>query len=119
MAPRKGEALMLRIGIENEVVEVVGRMHGLAKEVGLHDADLAKQLRRAASSIGLNAAEGLHAQKGHRTTRLETAMCSGREVIMALKIAGAVGHLDAETVADAADEVDRVVAILYKLSYRY
>ena len=37
---------------------------------------------------------------------------------MALRIAGAAGYLGGAVVASAADEVDRVVAILFKLTYR-
>jgi hypothetical protein len=45
-------------------------------------------------------------------------MACGREVIMALRIAGAAGYVDAQRVAREVDAVDRIVATLYKLAYR-
>jgi len=82
------------------------------------DSDLARQLRRSSSSVGLNAAEGLHARAGNRTVRIESAMCSGRETIMALRIAAAAGYLAAEPATAEARQIDRIVATLYKLAYR-
>ncbi len=86
--------------------------------VARHDPDLCKQIRRAINSVGLNAGEGLHARGGNRTVRLESAMTSGREVILGLRVAGAAGYLDAEQVARDVDTLDRIVATLYKLAYR-
>lgn len=42
-------------------------------------------------------------------------MNSGREVILALRIAG---YLDAALVTKEVNAVDRMVAIVYKLAYR-
>jgi four helix bundle protein len=74
-------------------------------------------MRSAASSLGLNAGEGIAARGGKRTNQLDIAMCSGREVIMALRIAGAAGYLHSELVAHEAADVDRIVATLYRLTY--
>jgi four helix bundle protein len=101
----------------DEIVDVVGRVHRLAREVGRHDGDLGKQLRTAATSLGLNAGEGAFARGGKRTNQLDTAMCSGREAILALRIAGAAGYLGAEVVATEADAIDKIVATLHKLTY--
>jgi hypothetical protein len=83
---------------------------------------LPRQLRRAVSSIGLDAGEGLYASGGNRTVRIESAMNSGREVILGLRIArssaDAAGYLDADLLAREVDAVDRIVATLYKLEYR-
>jgi hypothetical protein len=45
-------------------------------------------------------------------------MCSGRETIMALRIAGAAGYLNAEEVSAEVARIDRMVGGLYKLAYR-
>ena len=45
-------------------------------------------------------------------------MASGREVIMALRIAGAAGYVEPERVGSEVDALDRIVATLYKLAYR-
>ncbi len=103
--------------IVDEMVGSVGRVHAIAAIVARHDVDLAKQMKRSSASVGLNACEGLHGRGGNRTARLESAMCSGRETIMAIRIAGAAGYLDAELVAKEADDLDRIVATLHKLTY--
>ena len=108
----------MQLRIADDIVETVGTLHQLSRVIARQDPDLSKQLRRAASSIGLNAGEGLAARGGNRTVRLESAMASGREVILGLRIAGAAGYLDAERVAREVDSVDRIVATLYKLAYR-
>ena len=102
----------------DEIVEMVGRVHGIARAVSRQDADLARQMKRSSASVGLNAAEGLCSRNGNRTVRLESAMCSGRETIMALHIAGAAGYLESEAVAIGVDQIDRIVATLYRLTYR-
>ena len=108
----------MQLRIMDTIVSSVGRMHRLAQGLARHDKDLACQLRRAATSVGLNAAEGLHARGGNRTLRLDSAMCSGREVMMALRIAGAAGYLDPNQAAHEVSELDRIVATLYRLSFR-
>jgi four helix bundle protein len=107
---------MLRI--VDDIVSTVGNVHGLCRDIGRQDADLSRQLKRAVNSVGLNAAEGLHARGGNRTVRIESAMNSAREVIMGLRIAGAAGYLDDERVAKEVDALDRIVATLWKLAYR-
>jgi len=104
--------------IEDEIVTMVGRVHRLASAIGRRDPDLARQMRRSSSSVGLNAAEGLHARGGNRTVRIESAMCSGRETAMALRIAAAAGYAPSPVVAVEVDDIDRIVATLYKLAYQ-
>jgi four helix bundle protein len=108
----------MQLLIVEDIVATVGIVHGLCRTIARQDADLSKQIKRAVSSLGLNAGEGLHARGGNRTLRLESAMNSGREVIFGLRIAGAAGYLEKACVAQHADAVDRIVATLYKLTYR-
>jgi four helix bundle protein len=108
----------MKLRVIDDVVDMVGRVHALAKIVGRQDLDLARQMRRSASSVGLNAGEGAYGRDGNRTTRLESAMCSGRETMIALRIAGAAQYLDRQIVAREVDTIDRIVATLYKLAYR-
>src|SRR4051812_3605782 len=115
-AQPRSHAMQLRI--IDEIVQAVGNVHQLCRDIARHDPDLSRQVRRAVNSIGLNAGEGLHARGGNRTVRIESAMTSGREVILGLRIAGAAGYLDPERVSREVDSVDRIVATLYKLAYR-
>ena len=108
----------MQLRIADDVVRTVGALHQLSRVISRQDADLAKQMRRALNSVGLNAGEGLSARGGNRTVRLESAMASGREVIMALRIAGAARYVDAHRVAREIDTLDRIAATLYKLAYR-
>jgi len=103
--------------IADDIVQTIGALHQLSRVIARQDPDLSRQMRRALNSIGLNSGEGLFARGGNRTVRLESAMNSGREVIMALRIAGAAGYVDPQRIAREADTVDRIVATLYKLAY--
>jgi four helix bundle protein len=108
----------MKLRILDDIVETVGTIHRLCRVIARQDPDLSKQLKRAINSVGLNSGEGLFARGGNRTVRIESAMSSGREVILGLRIAGAAGYLDAERVAREVDALDRIVATLYKLAYR-
>ena len=108
----------MKLRILDDIVETVGTIHRLCRIIARQDPDLSKQLKRAINSVGLNSGEGLFARGGNRTVRIESAMSSGREVILGLRIAGAAGYLDAERVAREVDALDRIVATLYKLAYR-
>jgi four helix bundle protein len=108
----------MKLRITDDIIDTIGSIHRLCAIISRRDPDLAKQIRRAINSLGLNSGEGLHAAGGNRTVRLESAMTSGREVIFGLRIARAAGYLEAQRVAREIDTIDRIVAILYKLTYR-
>jgi len=108
----------MQLRVIDDIVQTVGIIHQLCRVIARHDPDLSRQMKRAINSVGLNAGEGLSARGGNRTVRIESAMTSGREVILALRIAGAAGYLEPERVAREVDTLDRIVATLYKLAYR-
>lgn len=108
----------MKLVILDHIVETVGAVHRPCRVVARRDPDLAKQMMRAVNSVGLNAGEGLLAVGGNRTARIESAMNSGREVILGLRIAGAAGYLEPDCVARETDALDRIVATLYKLAYK-
>ena len=58
-----------------------------------HDADLGRQLRRAATSVSLNIAEGSGSSGGIRKARYRTALGSAREVKACLESAEALGYI--------------------------
>jgi four helix bundle protein len=74
-------------------IEMVSAVHGLARKVARHDRHLADQMKRASSSVALNASEGIWAKAGKRRSRLEDAVNSAREALTALRIASACGYL--------------------------
>jgi four helix bundle protein len=58
------------------------------------DIDLARQLRRAASSVVLNLAEGSGSFGRIRTQRNRTALGSARETMSCLRVAEAFGYTE-------------------------
>jgi four helix bundle protein len=100
------------------MVEMVRVVYAAAGKVARHDRDLAQQMKWASTSAGLNASEGLWAKAGKRRTRLEDAINSARETLMALRIAGACGYLPEAEAGLAVREVDSVIRVLWTLAYR-
>jgi four helix bundle protein len=100
------------------MVEMVRVVHAVAGKVARHDRDLAQQMKRASTSVALNGSEGIWAKAGKRRSRLEDAVNSARETLMALRVAGACGYLPADEAAAAVGEVDSVIRVLWVLAYR-
>jgi four helix bundle protein len=80
-----------------------------------NDRDLADQIRRAATSISLNLAEGQRSIKGNRHKHYAIAHGSANEVKAALFVAKAWGWIDASDRALAI--MDRLLALLWKLTH--
>ena len=93
LGPALTQGVAMQLRILDDIVLTVGTVHQLCRTIARQDPDLSKQMKRAVNSVGLNAGEGLSARGGNRTVRIESAMASGREVIMGLRIAGAAGYL--------------------------
>jgi len=104
--------------ILDSLVEMVRVVHGLSGKVAQHNRDLAQQMTRASTSAALNASEGLYAKAGKRRSRLEDAVNSARETLMALRIAGACGYLRRARQQMAAGYVDSVIRVLWVLAHR-
>lgn len=83
--------------------------------IARQDRDLADQLRRAATSISLNLAEGSRSQKGNRQKHFCLAHGSASEVKAALCVARAWGWLDGDDRALAV--LDRLLALLWRLTH--
>ncbi len=96
-------------------LETVRSLAPVVREVSAHDPDLGRQLRRAASSIVLNIAEGSGPRDGNSRLRLRTALGSTRETLAALELAAGWGYIarDERTM----DALDRIAATLHKLAH--
>jgi len=97
------------------VLDVVRGVATIVEQIERYDADLARQIRRAMTSVALNTAEGMGTAKGHRRLRYQTALGSAQEVLAGVEVAQAyryVGKVDAGLL----DKMNHVIATLVKLS---
>jgi len=82
---------MLRI--YSVAVEMCRDVAVVAKAIEKHDLDLARQLRRAGTSVVLNIAEGSGSSGGNRRQRYHSAMGSSYEVLGCFDAAEAMRYV--------------------------
>ena len=68
------------------VLEIIGELRPVLAQIERRDSDLCRQLRRAASSVALNWAEGMYSLGKNRTVRYHTALGSMRETRACLEV---------------------------------
>ncbi len=98
-------------------VELVAALRAPVAAIAARDADLARQLRRAASSVPLNIGEGNQRRGGDRLHHFRIAAGSAAETAAALRVAQAWGHTDAGALEPALELCDRVRAMLWRLTH--
>src|SRR5579863_9450486 len=103
---------MLRI--YQDAVAMCGDAGRIAKAIEKCDLDLARQLRRAATSVLLNLAEGDGTTAGHRRQRYLTAMGSAREVVACFDAAQAMQYV-ATTDAVVRHRLDVIIGTLVRV----
>ncbi len=84
------------------------------EQIERHDADLARQMRKAATSVVLNTGKGMYSRKGLRTARYHIALGSMRDTLSALEAADALGYIagvDARHVA----QINNIIGTLVRL----
>jgi four helix bundle protein len=79
--------------IYTTMIEAKRMLRPVLVAIERHDADLGRQLRRAASSVALNIGERSGSTGGTRTARYRTALGSARETSACLDVAEALGYL--------------------------
>jgi four helix bundle protein len=99
-------------------IDAIQLLAPVVARIRRHDRDLGEQLRRALSSVALNAAEGNHSQGGHRIARFSTAAGSNAESRAALRVAVAWGYVQARDIEAGEARLDRVAAMLHRLGAR-
>src|SRR5215471_15719038 len=104
----------MALRITETAIELVGALKSTIDGVAQHDADLARQLRRAVTSIPLNIAEGERRWNGHARQRFESAMGSANEVSAGLRVAAALGYVEVD--AKLLDALDKIARKLRRLA---
>ena len=95
---------------------LVSALRSELEELAKADRSLADQLRRAASSVVLNIAEGNRRTGKDRLHFFRIAVGSAAEVRAALEVARVWGMIGVAPAAEA--ELDRLLAMLWKLTHR-
>src|SRR5262245_52454466 len=99
-----------------KVIAMVQSVCRLSRKVQQHDPDLARQMRKASTSVLLNMAEGWHALAGNRIARFHIAMSEARETLVCLEVSVALRYLQQAEIDEDLDRLDHIVAVLWKLS---
>ena len=97
-------------------LKLIEALEPLVSRIKRRDRSLADQLVRAASSVTLNISEADYSDPGNKRARLFTAAGSANEVRAAVKVAVAWKYCAPAEVAEAQLLVDRVIAMLWRLT---
>ena len=105
----------LRLSALSVMIGTVASMRGVVEVIDGKDKDLARQIRRAASSVALNLAEADGSDRGNRRARLHNALGSAREARTGLQLAVAWGYVGNDEVVSVDAQLDRVAAMTFGL----
>jgi len=98
------------------MLKVLEQLQPVEAKVRMRSADLAKQIARAADSVVLNLGEGRLRRDGDKRLHYEFAAGSASELTAALRVALVRGYVDRAHVDAVEAYLDRVRAMLYKLT---
>ena len=97
-------------------LDVIRSLKGTIAPLRKSDPKLYDQIRRAASSVAWNVAEGRRRTGGDRKHLWRIAAGSADEVQTALRVAVAWGNLSSEGIAGTLALVDRLLGLLWGLT---
>jgi four helix bundle protein len=97
-------------------LETLTRLVPIETRIRRKSSSLAKQLANASESIALNLGEGRLRRDGDRRRHFEIAAGSASEVTVALRIAVAKQYITTAEAAEVEVVLDRVRAMLYRLT---
>ena len=99
-------------------LELVQSLREVLPAIERADGDLAKQIRRASTSVALNIAEGSGRAGKDERRHFVYARGSAREVHGALQVTQAWGHLSSEQLKRSMDLSDEIARMLSGLAGR-
>jgi four helix bundle protein len=102
--------------VEELSLELITALVPVMPRIRQRDKDLENQLRRAASSIGLNVAEAAFSDPGNRRARLHSAAGSANEARHALLQAVRWEIIAARDAERAFALLKRIIAILWRMT---
>jgi four helix bundle protein len=108
---------MNKIEILDVSLELIGELRPIVRKVQTHDAEEARQMISAASSVAQNVSEGWERNGKDKAHLYRVAAGSAREVKAGLQIAHAWGWLDRSETQGALALCDRLGAMLYRLTH--
>ena len=96
--------------------DLIRSLRLVVAQLRVHNADLANQITRAATSVALNLAEGTRRTDRDKRRVYRIAAAEAPEVKMALETIAAWGYLDDAVLAAPRALADRVGALTYGLA---
>ena len=103
--------------VHDLALELIQQLRPLIPAIARHDASLARQLRRSASSIVLNIAEGEYSDPGTKRARFHSAAGSAGETRSALRVATGWRYMEHRQACRSLDTLDRVLGMLWRLTH--
>ena len=100
----------------DNALDLIRTLAPLCRTLARHDPKLVDQIRRAATSIANNLAEGQARVGRDRRHLARIAYASAAEVAASLKVAVAWGYLADDDIAFALAKLDRVRALTWGLA---
>jgi len=102
----------------DSILQLVEQARPLVEAVAKRDRDLASQIRRALSSVALNAAEAFGNSAGNTRLRMQSALGSFYEARAGLRVAAGWRYIPPEECAALLAANDQLGARLYTLAHR-
>ena len=99
--------------IYGTILEVIAELRPVIGEIERRDADLARQMRRAASSVALNTAEGMYSRGKNRGARYHNALGSMQETLACIEVGAALGYVRVDE--GLVDRIRKITGTLVRL----
>ena len=103
--------------VHEVALEMIRSLQPLMASIAKHDKSLASQIRRAASSVALNIAEGAYSDPGTKKSRFHTAAGSAAETRSALHVAACWRYIGESRARQSLALLDRILRMLWSLTH--